>query len=196
MTLIRLICTGILVVMLLGCESVAVYTSANQRDRAGGQETGAGASPATTDGSREAGAGASPATTVGCQEAGDERVVATQRPVPVTAQPQQPTGRNRSNRGGDAEYMVVSWYGNQFHGRQTASGETFNMYEYTAAHRTLPFGTRLRLLNDENNKEAIVRINDRGPVPLERDLDVSFRAAQTLDFVDVGIIRLRVEIIE
>ena len=159
----------------IGCESVAVYTSANQRDRAGEQET-----------------------VTGSRESGDERVVATQHAdvtsyVPTT---QQPTGRNRNNRDGRFEYMVTSWYGNQFHGRQTASGETFNMYEYTAAHRTLPFGTRLRLVNEDNNKEAIVRINDRGPVPLERDLDISFRAAQSLDFVDVGIIRLRVEVLE
>ena len=161
-----IIYTLVLCFFILGCESVAVYTTAGQRTADRGQETG--------DRSLET---------------GDERVVATQ-PAP------QPSGRNRGNRDADAQYMVTSWYGNQFHGRQTASGETFNMYDYTAAHRTLPFGTRLRLVNEDNNREATVRINDRGPVPLERELDVSFRTAQTLDFVDVGIVRLRVEVLE
>jgi rare lipoprotein A len=88
--------------------------------------------------------------------------------------------------------MITSWYGNQFHGSQTASGEIFNMYDYTAAHRTLPFGTKLKLINENNNKEVVVRVNDRGPIPLERDLDISFKAAETLDFVGSGIVRLKV----
>jgi len=97
---------------------------------------------------------------------------------------------------GKIEYMVASWYGNQYHGRQTASGEVYNMYDYTAAHRTLPFGTKLRLVNEDNGKEVIVRINDRGPVPLERDIDVSYRTAQTLDFVNTGIKKLKVIYLE
>ena len=125
-----------------------------------------------------------------------------QRPLPREQEPRaqsenrqrstENTGQRSDTRGQRTEHMVASWYGNQFHGRQTASGEIFNMYDYTAAHRTLPFGTRLRLINETNNKEAVVRINDRGPVPLERDLDVSFKAAQALDFVGTGTIRLRV----
>ena len=122
----------------------------------------------------------------------------TRHQSPEVREQRTPDARRQSQdaRGQRVEYMVASWYGNQFHGRQTASGETFNMYEYTAAHRTLPFGTRLRLTNETNNKEAVVRVNDRGPVPLERDLDVSFRAAQTLDFVNTGTIRLRVVILD
>jgi len=108
--------------------------------------------------------------------------------------PRQNTNQHRSSN--RTEYMVASWYGNPFHGRQTASGEIFNMYDYTAAHRTLPFGTRLRLINEENDAEAIVVINDRGPVPQERDLDVSYATAQALGFVNAGIMRLRVEYIE
>jgi len=91
-----------------------------------------------------------------------------------------------------ATYMVASWYGEPFHGRITANGEIYDMYKYTAAHRTLPFGTKLRLINEETNKEAIVVINDRGPVPRDRDIDVSYQTAQTLDFVNKGITRLRV----
>jgi rare lipoprotein A len=90
------------------------------------------------------------------------------------------------------DYMVASWYGNAYHGKQTASGEIYNMYDYTAAHRTLPFGTRLKLINELNNKEAIVIINDRGPFIQGRDIDVSFKTAQTLDFVNLGVCKLRV----
>ena len=107
-----------------------------------------------------------------------------------------PASRERGRNVGSSEYMVASWYGNQYHGRQTASGEIYNMYDFTAAHRTLPFGTRLRLINESNGKEVIVRINDRGPVPLERDIDVSYRTAQTLDFVNAGIVRLKVVYLE
>lgn len=94
--------------------------------------------------------------------------------------------------GENSGYMVASWYGHKFHGRKTANGEIYNMYDYTAAHRTLPFGTRLRLINEENNKSVIVRINDRGPVPVERDIDVSYKTAQTLGFVNQGLSRLKV----
>ena len=116
--------------------------------------------------------------------------------IPKQTRPSQYESKTevRPQRGdnGKIEYMVASWYGNPFHGRQTANGETYNMYDYTAAHRTLPFGTRLKLINEANNKEAIVRINDRGPVPLERDIDVSYKTAADLDFVDIGLARLRV----
>ena len=89
-------------------------------------------------------------------------------------------------------YMVASWYGEPFHGRITANGEVYDMYKYTAAHRTLPFGTKLRLINEENGKEIEVVINDRGPVPRDRDIDVSYQTAVALDFVNKGITRLRV----
>ena len=106
----------------------------------------------------------------------------------------EPKAENKQqvNDNGRTEYMIASWYGNPFHGRKTANGETFNMHDLTAAHRTLPFGTRLKLINENNNKEAIVRINDRGPVPLERDIDVSYKTAQELGFVEVGLAKLKV----
>ena len=104
----------------------------------------------------------------------------------------QPRQQTKLHSSESSEYMIASWYGRQYHGKKTANGETYNMYDYTAAHRTLPFGTRLKLINEENNKEAIVRINDRGPVPLERDIDVSYKTAQTLDFVNAGICKLKV----
>jgi len=103
------------------------------------------------------------------------------------------TKREQVNRPfGKSEHMITSWYGNDYHGKQTASGEIFNMYDYTAAHKTLPFGTRLKLINELNNKEAIVIINDRGPFIKGRDLDVSYKTAQTLDFINLGLTKLKV----
>jgi len=120
------------------------------------------------------------------------------KPVPETlnknskTKVNQPSSHLNISETGKSEYMVASWYGNQYHGKKTANGETFNMYDYTAAHRSLPFGTRLKLINEVNNKEAVVRINDRGPVPLERDIDVSYKTAEDLDFLDVGLAKLKV----
>ncbi|MCL1826757.1 MAG: septal ring lytic transglycosylase RlpA family protein [Candidatus Cloacimonetes bacterium] len=93
---------------------------------------------------------------------------------------------------GKSSYMVTSWYGNAYHGKQTASGEIFNMYDYTAAHKTLPFGTKLKLINELNNKEVVVTVNDRGPFIKGRDLDVSYKTAQTLDFAGLGVCKLKV----
>jgi rare lipoprotein A (peptidoglycan hydrolase) len=73
-----------------------------------------------------------------------------------------------------------SWYGKPFHGRQTASGERYDMYGMTAAHKTLPFGTLVQVTNLENNKKVIVRVNDRGPFIRRRVLDLSYAAAKKL----------------
>ena len=107
----------------------------------------------------------------------------------------RPEKRERPSRErpGKTEYMIASWYGNAYHGKQTASGDIYNMYDYTAAHKTLPFGTKLRLTNELNNKEAVVVINDRGPFVAGRDIDVSYKTAQTLDFMNLGVCRLKVE---
>lgn len=87
----------------------------------------------------------------------------------------------------------VSWYGPGFHGRYTANGEIYNMYDYTAAHKTLKFGTFLRVTNPENEKSIIVRINDRGPFIRGRELDLSKAAALTLDIVSLGMAKLKIE---
>src|SRR5262245_28493657 len=88
----------------------------------------------------------------------------------------------------------ASWYGRFHHGRVTANGERFNMYGMTAAHRTLPFGTRLLVTNLENDRTVEVRINDRGPWVSGRILDVSYAAARALDAEAAGVfpVRLRV----
>ena len=86
--------------------------------------------------------------------------------------------------------MLISWYGSRFYGRKTANGETFSKYRFTAAHRELPFGTILYLVNPENRRWAIVRINDRGPFWKDRELDVSFGAAKALGVVRDGVVEL------
>lgn len=90
---------------------------------------------------------------------------------------------------------VSSYYGKKFHGRKTANGETFNMYELTAAHKTLPFGTLLEVENLDNNKKVIVRINDRGPFAKNRILDLSYAAAKKIDMIKSGTAKIRAKII-
>ena len=90
----------------------------------------------------------------------------------------------------------ASWYGPGFHGRRTASGEIFNMYDYTAAHRTLPFGTRVKVTNLKNGRSVIVRINDRGPAKKNRIIDLSYQAAKKIDMIRDGIVKVRVEVIQ
>ena len=80
----------------------------------------------------------------------------------------------------------ASWYGPGFHGKRTASGERFDMNDLTAAHRTLPFGTRVRVRNTQNGREVLVRINDRGPRISDRIIDLSRAAAAALDLLQVG----------
>lgn len=92
-------------------------------------------------------------------------------------------------------YGVASWYGKEFHGRPTASGERFNMYEYTAAHRSWPFGTVVRVTNLRNNHQAVVRINDRGPFARGREIDLSYVAARDLRMLDTGLEKVRLEIL-
>jgi len=79
-----------------------------------------------------------------------------------------------------------SWYGRPFHGRRTASGERYDMYGMTAAHKTLPFGTLVQVTNLQNDKKVIVRVNDRGPFIRGRILDLSYAAAQKLGFALIG----------
>lgn len=92
--------------------------------------------------------------------------------------------------------MKASWYGPNFHGKQTANGEIYNQYELTAAHKTFKFGTLLRLTNPENNKSIIVRINDRGPYIEGRELDLSYGSAKALGIIKPGVKKLKVELVQ
>src|SRR5580704_16810115 len=91
------------------------------------------------------------------------------------------------------EEGLASWYGDDFHGRQTANGEVFDMDGLTAAHPTLPMPSYARVTNLSNGKSLIVRVNDRGPYADNRLIDVSHKAAELLDFKGVGVARVRVE---
>lgn len=91
--------------------------------------------------------------------------------------------------------VQASYYADKFHGRKTASGETFNMNALTCAHKTLPFGTMLRVTNLKNNKSVDVRVNDRGPFVKGRELDLSKAAAQRLDMIKTGTANVRIEIL-
>lgn len=90
----------------------------------------------------------------------------------------------------------ASWYGAFHHGRRTASGEVFDMRKLTAAHRTLPLGTRLRVTNLSNGKSVDVRINDRGPFIRSRIIDVSHRVAVALDAVAAGVFPVELRILD
>lgn len=93
----------------------------------------------------------------------------------------------------DLGTMKASWYGPGFHGRKTANGEKFDQMSYTAAHKSLRFGTLLKVTNPKNGKSIVVRINDRGPYIEGRDLDLSKAAAQELGLMRRGVARLKVE---
>ena len=88
---------------------------------------------------------------------------------------------------------VASWYGPGFHGQATASGETYDQYDMTAAHRTWPLGTRARVTNQENGRSCVVRINDRGPFVDDRILDLSYAAARQLGMVQGGTSTVTIE---
>lgn len=90
---------------------------------------------------------------------------------------------------------VATWYGPGFHGRKSASGEIFNTNQFTAAHRTLKFGTILRVRNSENGKWCVVKINDRGPVSETLLLDLSNAAAVELDMIDKGSAKIEIDIL-
>ena len=92
---------------------------------------------------------------------------------------------------GYVEEGIASWYGGKFHGRKTANGEVYDMYEKTAAHKTMPFGTYVKVVNLSNGKEVLVRINDRGPFVKERIIDLSFAAAKDIALIDPGTTRVR-----
>jgi len=97
---------------------------------------------------------------------------------------------------GYSEQGVASWYGPGFHGRQTASGERYDMYDMTCAHKVLPFGTRLRVTNLDNGRTAYLRVNDRGPFVKGRILDTSKKGAEVLGMIGPGTARVRIEVVD
>jgi rare lipoprotein A len=91
---------------------------------------------------------------------------------------------------------TCSYYGAKFHGRKTASGEVYNMYDSTAAHRTLPFGTIIEVENLKNGKKVLVKVNDRGPFKKGRILDLSYAAAKKIKMIQSGTAKIKAVIIK
>jgi rare lipoprotein A len=106
------------------------------------------------------------------------------------------SGHNATKPRVPKAYQVgtASWYGEQFQGKETASGEPFDMQDFTAAHPTLPLGTYVRVTNLRNGKAVVLRINDRGPFVDDRIIDVSYNAARVLGFKDRGLQKVRLDL--
>jgi rare lipoprotein A len=97
---------------------------------------------------------------------------------------------------GTEETGAASWYGHPYHGRRTASGEVYDMNDLTAAHRSLPLGTRLMVTNLDTGQAVEVRVNDRGPLVEERIIDLSYAAARAIGADRVGVIPVRLRILD
>ena len=110
-------------------------------------------------------------------------------PRPLLGSPADPTAARRQSG-------LASYYAREHDGLRTASGERYDMDELTAAHRTLPFGTRVRVTNLENGHRVVVRINDRGPFKRGRVIDVSYAAARRLGLVRSGVAKVRIQVLE
>jgi rare lipoprotein A len=95
-----------------------------------------------------------------------------------------------------SEIGYASFYGDSFVGKMTASGEIYDANQLTAAHRSLPFGTKLKVTNLENRQSVVVRVNDRGPFVPGRIIDLSERAAKELDIIRKGVTRVQIEIVK
>ncbi|NOR73333.1 MAG: septal ring lytic transglycosylase RlpA family protein [Mariprofundaceae bacterium] len=93
------------------------------------------------------------------------------------------------------ETGIASWYGTKFHGKKTANGERYDMYAMSAAHKTLPLPTMVRVTNLDNGRSVVVRVNDRGPFVKSRVIDLSYAAARTLGYDDAGTASVRVEVL-
>jgi len=90
----------------------------------------------------------------------------------------------------------ASYYGSKFQGKPTASGEAFDMNKHTAAHKTLPFGTKVRVTNQNNGKFVVVRINDRGPFTKGRIIDLSLAAAKKINMIKQGVVKVKLEVLK
>jgi rare lipoprotein A len=130
----------------------------------------------------------------GCSSRAARPVPSTRPETPATVSRPRPGTPDKPQEKAPRTFLgegVASYYGPGLHGRKTASGERFDQNAMTAAHRTVSFGTCLRVVNMENGKSVEVRINDRGPFKDERIIDVSLGAARKLDMVEKGLARVR-----
>lgn len=116
------------------------------------------------------------------------------------SRPAVKSAANKANSSFEATDMLfrgmASYYGSEFNGRKTANGERYDQNELSGAHRTLPFGTMVRVRNTANDRSVVVRINDRGPWKESRVLDVSFAAAQELDMTRAGTVPVEITVLK
>ena len=130
----------------------------------------------------------------------DKTLLAAQELITDTVaeekQPGEKTGAEKDSATAAGTEGWASWYGGKFQGRKTASGEIFDTRQFTAAHKTLSFGTRVKVVNLDNGKATVVRVNDRGPFVEGRIIDLSQAAAVQLDMMKTGVARVRVEVLE
>ena len=121
-------------------------------------------------------------------------------PTPVVTPAASPSRlKRKAGRSGTRTWYqegLASWYGEEFQGKETASGENFDMNELTCAHRTLPLGTWVKITNVRNHKWVVLRVNDRGPVPETRVVDLSSSAAHLLGMRGRGVARVRLDVID
>ena len=135
--------------------------------------------------------GAAPASDTPIQATPGSQVLATKSPKNTTAKRPKIEHKSRKVVVGQA-----SWYGKAFQGKETASGELYNMFELTAAHRSLPLGTWVRVTDLKTGNSVVVRINDRGPVPESRMIDLSWEAATLLGVRARGIAKVSMEVLD
>jgi rare lipoprotein A len=148
--------------------------------------------------------GLSLATAIACFEASTlivqadaplSRPAATLPPAPPQEALAAPHKTAKHSIPFDALHGLATWYGRVLEGHHTASGERFDMESMTAAHKTLPFGTVLRVVNLKTRKSVVVRVNDRGELPSNHVIDLSYAAAEKLDIVRSGVAQVKLEII-
>jgi rare lipoprotein A len=117
-------------------------------------------------------------------------------PPQLTSSPKQVPGKSNGLKPLAVWECTTSWYGEDFDGQPTATGEKYDMYGETAAHPTLPLGSIVRVVNPRNHRSQIVRINDRGPYVEGRELDVSYEVARRLGFDQRGVAKVRLELLK
>jgi rare lipoprotein A len=108
----------------------------------------------------------------------------------------KPSIRNQTGKHQPYQIGTASWYGEYFVGKPTASGEDFDMYDMTAAHPTLPLGSYVRVTNLRNGRAVVVKVNDRGPIVPGRIIDLSYGAAQVLQFEHSGLQKVRLDLVK
>lgn len=112
-----------------------------------------------------------------------------QKPYTINGERYEPL----SSHEGFTQTGIASWYGSDFHGKKTSNGDTYDMHSMTAAHKTLPFGVYVKVINRQNGRDAVVRINDRGPFVAGRIIDLSYSAAKGIGVVESGTAPVKIE---